>query len=321
MNAEGYTFETATHALFELERMLNERGITIAPGSMFEAAAYSTLRIAERTADPALDLRIQTTHMVGVTELAHQLRRNQNDPKLDALLPHLALLAEGAAVQVGSSSVLDQATNKLFELLVACWILPLASEIALDDPKASSNGMNPDILATVAGVKWGIPCKVLHSRTPQQWLSTVKKAVEQIEASSAERGVVMLNMRNHLDLNVYWPLLDPTSRESNPEYAAFGDESRPFKILREQLAGVATSAKAAAGQDALEAILLKPRIMPAVAMWGHTLSPVVLNGAPVIASVRTLVVTNASDDPKKSITASDRSFLEAVNRNALSNPQ
>jgi hypothetical protein len=47
-------------------------------------------------------------------------------------------------------------------------------------------GVNPDVLATLAGRKWGIACKALHGTNPEGFLEHFRKGVDQIERSVAE---------------------------------------------------------------------------------------------------------------------------------------
>ena len=154
---DGFTFERSKDALFEMEAVLAAHGILIKKGSPLEAAGFSVLRVSEREVDLSHDMRQVLIQLVGITELANQLHRNVTHRLFPRLIPHLRLLGDdAAALQVGKSSPTDQDTNKLFELLVACWFLPLVDDIELDDPEASSGGTNPDILATISGARWGI---------------------------------------------------------------------------------------------------------------------------------------------------------------------
>ncbi len=66
---------------------------------------------------------------------------------------------------------------------------------------------------------------------------------------------------------------------------------------------------------------MKPKLAPAIAMWGHTISPVLHDGHPTITSVRYLVVTQVSDQPGKTLLQTDRDFLEALNDSATTNPE
>jgi len=269
-------------------------------------------------------VRLQALRLVGVAELGHQLHRNRSSPHFHKLLPHLRLLSEkdAAAIQVGESSPIDQETNKIFELLAACWVLPLVSDIELDDPDESAGGTNPDIIATIAGVRWGIACKVLHSRNPLQLLSTVEKGISQVGAAQVDRGLVIVSMKNRLDINDYWPFSSPIEASSpDPEFLCFIDENVPFAMLRAQLTDFVLDAKRSAGQAALESILVKPKIVPAIVMWGHTISPVLLEGNSVITSVRSLVVTSISEQPGKALRPDDRAFLVALNDSAMTNPE
>lgn len=123
---DAYYFGRSKQAAFELEALLKRHDIDIKPGSPLEAAGLNVLRVTEDEVDLRHDMREIFTSLIGLTELGAQLQRHEGHRLFHKLVPHLRLMAENAAaVQVGRSQVTDQETNKLFELLVACW-LPLA---------------------------------------------------------------------------------------------------------------------------------------------------------------------------------------------------
>ncbi len=321
---DRFAFERSRQALFELEALLGRHSIAIKRGSPLEAAGLNVLRVTEKAVDLSHDMRVVLRDLVGLTELATQLQRHEHHPLFHKLVPHLQLFAADAiALQVGESSVIDQDTNKVFELLVACWLLPLVDDIELDDPKKSSRGTNPDIVANIRGLRWGIACKVMHSTNPAQILGTVEKGVEQIEAAEVDRGAVIVSMKNLLDIDEYWKLLKPANAEAgeDPVYRVFMDDGGPFQMLRDDLTERIKLVKAQAGLDAFRRVLLRPKIVPALALWGHTLSPVLHDGLPAITSVRSLLVAPISDAPGERLGDGDRAFFNALNDSAMYVPQ
>jgi hypothetical protein len=293
--------------------------LKIEVGCLLEEAGYSTLRVAAHEVDLSHDMRSTLTQLVGVTELAHQLIRNRKSPFFDRLAPHLGLLVKGAAIQLGYSS--DDATNKVFELLAACWVLPLCSDIELDDPVRSAGGTNPDIIATVNGVRWGIACKVLHSTNPAQLITTIEKGVSQVHAANVDRGVVLVSMKNRLLIDDYWPqesASDPNT-DTAPVYRVFIDPGMPFQKLGEQLSDFVMATRTAVGLPHMETVLCKEKILPAVVLWGHTLSLVMLGGREVVTSVRSMLASEVSKEPAKRLLENDRAFLALLNDSAMSN--
>jgi hypothetical protein len=320
--SDRFTFATARDAFFRLETLLHAHGLRVEPGSMLDEAGLATLRVAEGEVDLTHDMRQLLPQLVGVTELANQLVRNSSHPLFGRLVPHLALLSKGVAIQVGMSSVIDDATNKIFELLVACWALPWCSDIEIDDPVKSAGGTNPDIIATINGTRWGIACKVLHSTVPQQLISIIEKGASQVQIADVDRGLVIVNMKNQILIDDYWKELtpaDPTTGR-DPIYDVFLDERAPFEKLKKQFTAHILAAKEKVGQKAIEDVLAVPKLIPAIILWGHTLSPVLLDDVPVIVSVRTLLVAGTSEHPAMSPSGADRKLLEALNDSAMQNP-
>jgi hypothetical protein len=128
MRAERYTFEAAEQNAIQLEALLKRFGIKVRVGSDLEASALSVVEILERrrseaVADWTKDLRTNVANVVGLSEFGAQLLAARSHSDFGQLIPHLELLNEGQVVQTRNASVLDQPTNKIFELIVACWAM------------------------------------------------------------------------------------------------------------------------------------------------------------------------------------------------------
>jgi hypothetical protein len=116
----------------------------------------------------------------------------------------------------------DDAANKIFELLFGLVLLGVCADVLLAHPDLEDTS-NPDILATINGRRWGFACKVIYGASGKTLFDNLKKGVEQIEVSSAEIGCVMLNLRNVLDHDIYWPILNREEFRSGAEpiFAAY----------------------------------------------------------------------------------------------------
>jgi hypothetical protein len=113
-------------------------------------------------------LRPSAANLIGLNDLAVLIVRVADHPDFEEIVPHLHLLNQGQALQNRASHSIDQAANKLFELLVACWVMAVgASDVRVDDPHRSK-GANPDIMFNWEGYRWGVPCKALHSRVAKE---------------------------------------------------------------------------------------------------------------------------------------------------------
>lgn len=291
----GWEYGAAQDAAFGLEALLARHGVTIAPGSTFEAHVLNVLRLvaAKRSAGADLvpdDVRDQYRILIGVYELASLILAVENLPGFNALVPHLRLLNEGTALQNVPSTGSDQATNKLFELYMGAVALQCGSDPSLDDPH-HSNGRNPDVLFTARGRRWGIACKVLHGRHPQGFVEHLTKGLDQIDASGAEVGVVAFNLKNVLMHDLVWPLAPLDGVAGAPlTTGVWVSPEAPFRILLTQMEHLAADLASYLPQGHLDTLFARRKSIPAFLLWGASPSGVIINGKPTPTSVRAMIV-------------------------------
>ncbi|MGO8990346.1 MAG: hypothetical protein ACLQHW_15940 [bacterium] len=137
-------------------------GISVANGSDLEIICLNIMDLeAKRQGCSDINLRDDCRPLwrrtVGLVDLLRQLNCARAIGKLRMFEPHLRLLNQGAAPQ-NVKVLSDDACNKIFEMLVALFCLPLAETLELDDP-FKSQGKNPDVLAKIEGTIWGFACK------------------------------------------------------------------------------------------------------------------------------------------------------------------
>jgi hypothetical protein len=216
----------------------------------------------------------------------------RDHPDFGRLTPHLLLLNEGQPLQTRKSQSIDQAANKVFELLSSCWVMgSRGGDVVLDHPQKST-GRNPDVLFTFNGERWGIACKALHSVHPQTVLEKLQSGVRQIQKSEAKRGFVLLSAKNIVAHDDYFRLLnlDEWRAGAEPIYRAFADHNEPFQKLRTEIDNILIQVRDAIGVETLVKLFADSKTVPAIVIWAHTVGAVVLNGYPVPTSVRTLIV-------------------------------
>ena len=88
-----------------------------------------------------------------------------------------------------------------------------------------SYGDNPDILVDLGGKRWGFACKVLHGSSPITLFDRLEEGVNQIDASPAEIGCTIINLKNQIPHDETWPL-------GNAEQYANGTETPTFGAWR-----------------------------------------------------------------------------------------
>lgn len=208
-------FEVAAKRVDEFIHLLEDIGLPIKVGSETESDALAASEIVDvwhgRRLPPD-DPRRLVRAALGFVDLAGKVMSVADTSDFDKLRPHLAMVGQGSIIQNTTSSVLDEVSNKMIELYVACLAIKAGfSDVELDHPIRAS-GDNPDVMFDFRGKRWAIALKTLHSTQPQTVFDNVTKAADQIEASSAEAGLVMLNVKNVLEHDVLWPGIAQTEQ-------------------------------------------------------------------------------------------------------------
>ena len=115
-------------------------------------------------------------------------------------------------VKAGAKEGTDQVPAKMFELLIAIAAMDIGNDLKLDHPK-NPKGDNPDVLITIGGVRWAIACKMMMGVSPISIFDRIKDGVEQIDRVAkpkglVDRGVVVISLKNRLDYDEFWPILN-----------------------------------------------------------------------------------------------------------------
>jgi hypothetical protein len=241
------SFERAAEVADQFINLLTERGIDLHKGSTAEGEALAMLEVLEMWKNPALrptDPRPIARAAMGFVDLAGKVVGIKDHPDFDQLIPHLEMLSKTTVLQNAVSSVTDDAANKVIELYVACLAMSFGSKITLDHP-VNSKGDNPDVMLNFRGQRWALALKTLHSPKPRTIYDNIKKAADQIEASSAAHGLVILNVKNLLDYDALWP----SPSVSYPEKLA-------IDLLQAQVAGIIKPLDEIPNEDWKEALAL-----------------------------------------------------------------
>lgn len=216
------TFVAAGERVDQFLALLEEIGYPIVEKSKTENDALAAGEIIDiwrgRRPYPS-DPRPIVRAALGFADLAGKVMSTQNSPDFDKLRAHLAMLSGGSTLQNTAATVLDEISNKMIELYVACLAIRAGfTNVDVDHP-VSSAGTNPDVMFDFRRKRWAIALKTLHSKSPQTVFDNIKKASDQIQASAADRGLVMLNVKNLLRHDDLWPgpntpQLEDTAKEA-----------------------------------------------------------------------------------------------------------
>ena len=218
------TFREWAQDIWELEAILKASGIAVPAKSPFEEAAltlveWDEVQTGRANFDNQNDHREQWRRALSLADFAEKIILVRSHADFSQLLPHLRLMAGTFDLsQFSATSPQNQANNKLFELYTAAMGLHVMSHCEVDDP-TQSNGANPDVLGDFHGRRWAIACKAMHSRSAKSFRDRVVEGVAQIEASAADRGIVLVNMKNTVDHDKMWP--GWRDRHGDWHYAAY----------------------------------------------------------------------------------------------------
>jgi len=290
------SFEEVSREVEKFEQVLASNGITIVPGSALEAMTYHLLELQRRranpdTIDPWEDIRQAFRPALGLHDLIRRILRVRQSPDFPRLIPHLRLLNRGTVAQ-NVSAPTDQVSAKIFELLIALVAIETGANATLDDPDHSA-GDNPDVLVTFAGKRWGFACKVLGGTSPLTLYDRLEEGIRQIEDSEAEIGCVVFSMKNQIDHDLTWPLMNPVEYRKRLETPTFGawrnsdDAHQQFLALaaqrHEQLIEVNSTA-------ATEALFRAKKTIPAALLVFQSATSIRLSVGPTFTFIGCLVL-------------------------------
>lgn len=321
MSADGRLFSPseACERVVAFEKLLASRGIPIRQGSKLEAACLLTMELAEHRREPTrrgriLELRDDLRAVVGLLQIVGLVLSSESHEDFDQLVPHIRLLNDGSPTQNTFAPKDDQASNKVFELLVALASMSIGRNLRLDDPN-SSDGMNPDVLVTMAdGKRWGFACKVVHGDAPMTLFERISDGIEQIERSPADTGIVVVNLKNRLPHDEMLPLL---SREPKTGQMLIDAHPRGELVghrLAEFVKARTMALEEHVGREAIVGAFARRKALPGVLVVAETTAGIVSPRGTSLAMVACLVhVTFEESAAPTRFTVAVDAIFEAMN--------
>lgn len=295
VDKEGVSFAEAGARVIAFEALLRKHGIVIQSGSTLETIALSVFGALYQRDSPlpvdAVDVRTELKHLIGINELSSLVLSVAAHPEFEVLLPHLRLLNDGVGIQNMPAPQTDQATNKVFELFAGVFALHSGTQIELESEDGKKR--NPDVLFTSAGRRWGIACKCLHSNHSEAFISNIEKAIDQIEKSPADTGIVLLSIKNLLDQSRYWSVTNPAEvqRGEEPMLSAFLDPQAPFTLLVQDARAIGEQLQSYLPTGYLESAFRGKKCLPGFAVWAHVVTAIVSENRPIPTSARVMTWT------------------------------
>lgn len=309
-----YNYSDSVNSTIDFEKELVKLGIKINPDSDLYRIGYSVLETYEKYLDSNLhnndiDLRDSMSEVMGFNNFVDKLFPLLKSDYRDSIKPHLELLNKSSIPQTRKSRITDQGSNKLFELYIASLCYPQFQDIILDSP-TNSKGDNPDIMFKYLEKTWGIACKVLHTSNPQTILDNVVKAVDQIEKSNSDSGFVFLSLKNIIDYDDIWPILnkpDFINNKAEPSFGSFISAEIPLKKLESYILKLQTDLANEFGYSVFDVFVGK-KAQPVIVVFLQASTGLIIDSSPVFSLLGFLGMIRIMD-----VSASAVKVLENIN--------
>ncbi len=210
---EIFSLEEIVQSVLEFEHLVSEKQKSPFYGSSITTAGNAALEMLDTFKrnvpyDTMHDHRIEWRKAVALGDMLRKVLRAKDHPRFDQLWPHILLLLGNANIALNVWNPKDgqegQDANKIFELYMALVLAPLCKELEVEDPNITAHGKNPDVIAPLDGARWAFACKVMHTDSAETFLQNVRKGVDQIQKSNAEKGVVVISLKNQLPHDEFW---------------------------------------------------------------------------------------------------------------------
>jgi hypothetical protein len=205
-------FDRANQISDAFLELLKQRKISPPPQSGIEDEFLSVTSLLEIWREPEKAKKAAHENQVirnaaGIHDFAAKLLSARELPEFISFDPHLKLIAKGklrtTLSQITENNCTDDTARKLVELYVACLAVHCGKDLRLDHPE-KSKGDNPDILLSYGQQQWAIAIKTISSRHGQTIFERIGEAAQQVERSNANKGLVLLNVRDIIDHDALW---------------------------------------------------------------------------------------------------------------------
>lgn len=300
---DKYTYGEIEHLFLEFKKLLKKQAKIVPSGSNLEQAGLTAIQMLatykkEISHNHKKDYRNEWRRALSMADILRKILSLQKYPAFDSIWPHiLLLLGNGEFAQNLWSPKEDAHANKVFELYAALLTLPLCTSIDLDHPRTSAGGKNPDVIATVQGVTWGIACKVMHSPLAKSMLDRVREGIEQINrCEKIQNGFVMVSLKNVIPHDLIWPaVVNPKNQEFI--YFPYPDDEIPVRLLKEECKRYEIELlQLVGGKAGFRALFQGSKVEPIILVHLCTVASILRKGQPTFTLMKMLVAITV-DDP------------------------
>ncbi len=168
--------------------------------------------------------------------------------------------------------------------------------VELDDPLASSNGKNPDIIFNYANQRIAIACKTLRGTSINTLLDNLRTAAKQINRAKCDRGYIAINAMNIL----------PHEKISNNVYLTLLE---PFNILNSYIENLYGAIQHEAAKE-LDEIFTSKKVSPVILTFVHSTTRLSSLLGNVPTTIKSTFASPLRDIPEKQF---DMKLLNQIN--------
>lgn len=240
----SYPRSRAEEISAKLKKLLADNRVEIVNGSPF-AECLEAVRVwasgdAARGEWLNIDVRREFQSGLGLTYFAANIVSVSHSSQFRALVPHLRLLGTATPSNAINVATASDATNKLFELVVACWAIRAGAHVTLEDPHDTSGEPNPDIIANVGADRILIACKETFSRSRETQFERIAEGFLQITRPQPPAfGLVVLHPRHLVPRDTLFPMRGtPGNPNDPPRFSGFRTEQEPFALVEASVMGL-----------------------------------------------------------------------------------
>jgi len=285
------TFQEAGSIAQKFVEIFGELEIEIPTGSYLEEAWLNTVelenqRLKKMAFNNTKDIRPVFRKVIALQDLVGRIVRAHKRGYTKRMLDHLRLLP-GCKFAQNVRTITDENSNKVFELLIGLVCSEIGTDLRMDSP-SRPKGNNPDVLITVDKRRWGLACKVMNGYNALTMFERIQEGIEQIQNSEADVGCVVINLKNVIDHDKFWPIIRYNNGE--PIYGACGDYQEVIADLRELSAERHFRLEEENTRAEIKKILYGKKSIPGVMLFLQTVASATIDDQPAACSIGVLSV-------------------------------
>lgn len=168
----------------------------------------------------------------------------------------------------------------------------------MEPPKKSAGGKNPDVIATIQEVPWGIACKVMHSHLAKSMLDRVREGIKQINrCDKVQNGLVVVSLKNVIPHDDIWPAIrEPgtgdviylTANSDRIAVRKLKEVCKQYEIELLELLG---------GKDGFRALFNGTKVEPMILVYLCTAATILRDNKPTYTLIKMMVAISVDITP------------------------